>query len=461
MSQSQIRLRSRPAAVFVSLALFAAFAACEEETAPGPTPVDVEIVSGNDQYSKQGTELEEPIVVQVTLSDGSPGAGLVVRFSIKSGGGSVSQASAATNAEGTTSVRWTLGTILGPQELGVSLAEAPAVATVGQATSSVYYCPEEDPTFLRRFFAENDLFLFTKRSSVTESAGTPRAGVVHLEMNTLLLEFGAAPPAVVVFDETVVQAVVRDCAFSSNGEFYIAWSNPSGTREIRKIAPNGSSTHFATLQGLLGTEITALDGGVLAGCDEFGPFTVGCRDTLTRYPDALFSGVGGDIANYDAVAFDPVNDFLYFIDEPARRIKRIPLDGYTQTGAVEEVPVALTLDETAGANGMVVHPDGSLYVLVESTATKSIVRVTPAGVKSTVFDFFDRVGSPGIQDDLALLQAGAAIALYTLDTLNNVILLYQISPSQGLFEVVPDPNTDPDAASNSSSGERVGLAVLP
>ena len=71
-----------------------------------------------------------------------------------------------------------------------------------------------------------------------------------------------------------------------------------------KFAPNHSVSHFATLEGILGTEITTLEGGVLAGCDEFGPFTVGCRDTLTRYPDATFSGTCADIANYDAVAYD-------------------------------------------------------------------------------------------------------------------------------------------------------------
>jgi hypothetical protein len=42
-----------------------------------------------------------------------------------------------------------------------------------------------------------------------------------------------------------------------------------------------------------------------------------------------------------------------------------------------------------------------------------------------------------------------------------VILLYQIAPTPGLSEIVPSPATDPFAASNASSGEPVGLAVLP
>lgn len=459
MSQSQIPFRFGRAAVFFSLTLVAWFAACEEETAPGPTPVDIEIVSGNGQYSKQGTQLEEPVIVQVTLSDGEPGAGVEVRFAIKSGGGTLSRTTAATNANGYAAVEWTLGPGLGVQQLGISLADNAGVATQAQATSSDYYCPEEDPTFVRRFLPANDLFLFTHRSSVTVSGGQPRAGVVHLGMDLLNTEFDAS--TLVAFDWTTFQAVVRDCAFSTNGEFYIAWTNTSSRREIAKIAPNGSVTHFATLEGILGTEITTLEGGVLAGCDEFGPFTVGCRDTLTRYPDATFSGTEPDNANYDAVAFDPVGDYLYFIARPTRKLSRIPLDGYTQTGPTEEV-VTLEPEETTGANGMVVHTDGSVYILIESAGTKAIVKVTSAGVKTTAFDFLtDRAGSAGIQDDLAIAQLGGPTpVLYTLDTLNNVILLYNINTDE-LVEIDPDSNTDPNAASKEDSGERVGLSVLP
>jgi hypothetical protein len=254
---------------------------------------------------------------------------------------------------------------------------------------------------------------------------------------------------------------VRDCAFAVNGEFYIAWTNASAVREIAKVAPDHSISHFATLDGVLGTEITWLEGGVLAGCDEFGPFTVGCRDTLQRYPDpgAIFSGTAPDIANFDAVAYDTTGNYLYFIDEPARRLRRIHLNGYTQVGAVEEI-VTLTSDEAVGATGMVVHPDGSVYMVVESAATKSIVKVS-SGTKTTVFDFFSRGAgdAAGIQDDLAIDSANGF--LYTLDTLNNVVLIYVIGTGQ-FEEMVPDASTDAGAASKTgTSGERVGLAILP
>ncbi len=447
-----------PAALAIILTMV--FAACEEETAPGPAPVDIEIVSGDDQYSKVGTELEAPIVAQVTLADGAVGAGVPVRFVVRSGGGSLSRSTATTNAQGETSVRWTLGPTLGTQQLTIEIDGDGEVETVAQATAAEFHCPEEDPAFLQRFTPVNNLFVFTRRSSVVAGSGPQRAGVVQLGMDLTDLEFSAA--AFVGFDDTGFIGVVKDCAFSANGEFYISWLNTQGRSEIAKINPNKSIEHFATLESTVGSEITAIEGGVLGGCDEFGPFTVGCRDTLTRYDDAIFAGTGADQANSDAVAYDPAGDHLYFIDRTMRRLRRVPLDGYEQTGDTEEVAV-LTIDEANDAKGMVYH-NGSIYILVESDDTKAIVAVTTAGTKTTAFDFFTRGSgdAAGIQNDIALFVQGALVAFYTVDTLNDVVLLCQLAPSTGIFEIGPDGSTDSEAVSTeASSGERLGVALLP
>ena len=445
------------AAAAVAIGVLALVAACEDETAPGPAPADIEIVSGNGQYSKQGTALEDPIRVVVTLSDGVPAAGVTVNFAVKSGGGSLSRTSATTDEDGETSVRWTLGPGTGTQELTISVAGDSEVRAVAQATSAAFYCPEEDPTFARRF-PQSNLFVLTRRSSVVAGGGPDRVGLVQVASNTLDLEFDAV--SFVGFDENILQAVARDCAFSTNGEFYIAWTSTSSVREIRKVLPNRDSEHFARLEGILGTEITTMEGAVLGGCDEFGPFTVGCRDTLTRYGDAMFDGAA-TLANHDAVAYDATGNYLYFIDETARRLRRVPLDGYTQTGPTEEAAV-LSADEAANANGMVVH-NQIVYILVDSPTTKEILSVTSTGTKATEFDFFTRGAgdAAGVQNDLALWVQGAVVALYTVDTLNDVLLLFQIGPDQ-LFELVPDDDTDAGAISKvGTDGERLGLAVMP
>jgi len=457
MSKIQSRFRFGRALACLSLVLVV-FAACEDDTGPGPLPSSIVIVSGDGQYSKQGTELQDPIVVGVTLQDGARGVDVPVRFSVRSGGGTLSQTSTTTNGDGEASVRWTLGPTLGTQEIEIEIADNSGIETVAQATAAIFHCPEEDPAFVRRFLAENDLFLFTRKSGLIAGGGPERVGIVQIMPDTPNLEFAAI--SFVGFDENILRAVVRDCAFSANGEFYIAWTSTSSVREIAKVNPNHTVTHFATLEGILGTEITSMEGGVLAGCDEFGPFTVGCRDTLTRYADAIFDGTA-TLANNKAVACDTIGNYLYFIDQTARRLRRVPLDGYTQTGPTEEA-ANLTTDEAVGANGMVVH-DQTVYLLVESANTKSIVSITSTGTKQTEFDFFSRGAgdAAGVQSDLALLEAGALNALYTLDTLNNVILIYVLGTGQ--FEVFnPDNSTDPGAASEAgSSGELVGLAVLP
>jgi hypothetical protein len=84
--------------------------------------------------------------------------------------------------------------------------------------------------------------------------------------------------------------------------------------------------------------------------------------------------------------------------------------------------------------------------------------VTPGGAVTTEFDFFSRGAgdAAGVQNDLAI-DRGFRF-LYTLDTRNNVVLLYGLA-AQELAEF--SSSTDPEAASNAVVGERVGLDVLP
>jgi hypothetical protein len=198
------------------------------------------------------------------------------------------------------------------------------------------------------------------------------------------------------------------------------------------------------------------------GCDELGPFAVTCRDTVFRYEGAIYSGDDGtrDEANNDAVAVDSTNGDLdlYFIYKSDRKLKRIPLDGIAPAGPIADV-VTLPLEECDGARGMVVDADGSVYILVESASVKSIVKVTAGGVRTTEFDFFTRGAgdAAGIQSDLAIDRSFRF--LYTLDTKNDVVLLYEILAQQ---LTVLSSSADPEAASSAAtSGERVGLDVLP
>lgn len=449
--------RPRTLALLAALAATAALQACSKSTAPPSLPTGIEIVSGDAQYTRKGTELEDPVLVKVHLKDGSAAESAKVLFQVIEGGGSLSRSQASTNSKGETTVRWTMGPATGTNRMRISLVDDGAVNVIATATSSDFYCPEEDPTLVRKFGGTGDLLLVTRYADVLKQNGMPASGVARIHLNLNPLTFDAT--ALSRLDDGNIVNVVRDCAFAANGDFYLV-RNSAGN-DIIKIAPDGSYTHFATLESFNGAEIAMTPAGILVGCDEFGPFAVTCRDTLFRWEGATYPGIDyyPDQANNDAVAVDPTNDDLYFIALLDRRLYRLPLDGLDLASPPDTV-ATLERVEADDARGMVVDErDGSIYILVESSTEKAILKVTTAGVKTTEYDFFDRGagGAAGIQNDLAIDRNNHF--LYTLDTLNDVILLYQLNV-RSLDELVSNGGPG-DASAVGSSDERVGLAVVP
>lgn len=71
------------------------------------------ILSGNDQRGLVGTELPDPLVVQVLDATGRPVARQPVNFVVTQGGGSVYVGMAITDARGLAREWWTLGPTAG------------------------------------------------------------------------------------------------------------------------------------------------------------------------------------------------------------------------------------------------------------------------------------------------------------------------------------------------------------
>ncbi len=69
----------------------------------------IEIVSGNNQSGEPGTELEDPLVVEVLDEDDDVVSGVTVTFSVTAGGGSLSETSVTTNSRGRAETDLTLG----------------------------------------------------------------------------------------------------------------------------------------------------------------------------------------------------------------------------------------------------------------------------------------------------------------------------------------------------------------
>jgi hypothetical protein len=99
----------------------------------GP-PATLTIVSGNNQTAVAGTTLPLPLVVRVTDQNGNVVPGVVVTFSVTGGNGSLSAASATTDANGQAPVTWTLGTVEGANTAQAQVGTLPA--TIFHATGA-------------------------------------------------------------------------------------------------------------------------------------------------------------------------------------------------------------------------------------------------------------------------------------------------------------------------------------
>jgi hypothetical protein len=461
MNEHRFTARRGRARFIVSLAALCCLPslACEETTEP-PVVSAIAIVSGDGQYSKKGTPVVDPLVVRATLSDGTPATGHTVRFQVVAGGGTVATPSAVVNDAGRASTGLTLGPDAGENRVRASLESATNLSKEFVATGGEFFCPEEDPSPVRpKHGLAGHLYLFTRRSSLHMANGDFAAGVVKLAP-----DFNAGVATTTRFrkfdDQGSITVVARDCAFSAPGDFFVALGDIDDF--VTKIASNGALSTLSRLEDPLGAEITYSPTGILIGCDSFGPFIVTCRDPLGRFAEATYAGTPQDRANNDAVAVDPVTEDIYFIHLPDFQLLRLPVDSLAATGPTEMV-TQLTRWEAEGARGMVVNDDDqNVFILVDSDTTKAILRVTPGGTKTVEYDFFDRGSgaAAGVQNDLALSPVAAG-RLYTIDTLHDVLLAFDLT-GQFLVELPPQAS-DPEAISTADGlgGERVGLIVLP
>jgi MYXO-CTERM domain-containing protein len=105
------------------------------EVVAGSATRTLEVVSGDMQGAAPGATLAEPVVVRLTDADGAPIEGDAIGFSVSTGGGTASPATATTDADGLAMASWTLGDA-GANTLRVTLVDDPAVAVVVSATAT-------------------------------------------------------------------------------------------------------------------------------------------------------------------------------------------------------------------------------------------------------------------------------------------------------------------------------------
>ena len=102
-------------------------------TTPGPA-VKLEMVSGNGQSAKAGTELEIPLVVRVVDAGGRPVPAVLVTWTASDGGSPRPLPTTLTDAQGLASVRWRLGNPERTQTMRAAVIGLPSVTFTAEAT---------------------------------------------------------------------------------------------------------------------------------------------------------------------------------------------------------------------------------------------------------------------------------------------------------------------------------------
>jgi len=101
----------------------------------GP-PSSLAIVSGKNQMAVAGSTLPLPLVVKVADQYGNVVPGAVVGFQVTGGGGSLSAATATTDASGQAQVSWTLGAVAGANAVQASLGTLTPVTFLATGMSA-------------------------------------------------------------------------------------------------------------------------------------------------------------------------------------------------------------------------------------------------------------------------------------------------------------------------------------
>ncbi|HJP61727.1 MAG TPA: hypothetical protein VJ865_17085 [Gemmatimonadaceae bacterium] len=100
----------------VSALVILGLSACGSDDAVSPPPrPHFTLIAGDEQTGTTGQPLDDPLIIRITHDDGTPVVGEEVDWAVTSGGGSFSETTSHTDADGKASTTWTLGDVRGDQ----------------------------------------------------------------------------------------------------------------------------------------------------------------------------------------------------------------------------------------------------------------------------------------------------------------------------------------------------------
>lgn len=231
-----------------------------------PVATGVEILAGNAQDGLPNTVLDDSITVRVVdrHDDGVPG--VEVRFRVTSGGGSVSPSYATTDANGEVRVAWTLGPVIGGQQIQAFAPGAGGPVSIGATISQVLFGNVDVPA--------------------TANVGGTLAGALRVDSNLFPRAIGAAH-VMLSWDPTKLQLApasltsgdyvrARYRVNNATGRLHVLSSDPDMTRGARAVA----GLVFNVVGGAGTTTTLSLDITSLVGTD---------------FQDATAAGIDGDV----------------------------------------------------------------------------------------------------------------------------------------------------------------------
>ena len=169
-------------------------------------------VCGEDQEGTAGILLAEPFVVSVLDEDSAAMAGVVVSFSVTAGGGTLSSATATTDANGRAATRLTLGSDAGTNTVS---------ATVEGLESVTFTATGQESPFASFF----DLFGGGKRVALPDSPQLAQNAPNPFNSQTVLAYFlhAPSPASVEVFALTGQRVAVLQQGLQQAGYHRLRW----------------------------------------------------------------------------------------------------------------------------------------------------------------------------------------------------------------------------------------------
>ncbi len=137
-ASTALRLGATPSSNTVTASATGLTAVTFTATGTPPPPASIAIVSGNNQKARIGMSCAAPLVVVVKDASGANLAGVNVTFAVTAGGGSVTPASMATNAQGQASTTLRVGKTLGANTVTATVAGLTPVSFSATAEPLTY-----------------------------------------------------------------------------------------------------------------------------------------------------------------------------------------------------------------------------------------------------------------------------------------------------------------------------------